>query len=132
MSSHAPAKFACHGHEAGPCPAGELHRRTALGYCAAAFMETAAYVQIGGGDRRWNDSSHQRWPSPRRKAAKASGYDQLTLFGEAFERIRQDAVEPVTEAKLIAAAIAGMLSGLDARSVYLSEAAFRGVADAIE
>jgi carboxyl-terminal processing protease len=59
------------------------------------------------------------------KITKASGYDQLTLFGEAFERIRQDAVEPVTEAKLIAAAIAGMLSGLDARSVYISEAAFR-------
>jgi hypothetical protein len=59
------------------------------------------------------------------KASKASGYDQLKLFGEAFERIRQDAVEPVTEAKLIGAAIAGMLSGLDARSVYISEAAFR-------
>jgi len=49
------------------------------------------------------------------KASKAGGYDQLSLFGEAFERIRQDAVEPVTEAKLIGAAIAGMLSGLDAR-----------------
>jgi carboxyl-terminal processing protease len=59
------------------------------------------------------------------KGSKAGGYDQLSLFGEAFERIRQDAVEPVTEAKLIGAAIAGMLSGLDARSVYISEAAFR-------
>ena len=59
------------------------------------------------------------------KGSKASGYDQLSLFGEAFERIRQDAVEPVTEVKLIGAAIAGMLSGLDARSVYISEAAFR-------
>ena len=59
------------------------------------------------------------------KASKAGGYDQLSLFGEAFERIRQDAVEPVTEAKLIGAAIAGMLSGLDARSIYISEAAFR-------
>jgi carboxyl-terminal processing protease len=59
------------------------------------------------------------------KGSKASGYDQLSLFGEAFERIRQDAVEPVTEAKLIGAAIAGMLSGLDAHSVYISEAAVR-------
>ena len=59
------------------------------------------------------------------KSGKASGYEQLNLFGEAFERIRQDAVEPVTEAKLIGAAIAGMLSGLDARSAYISEAAFR-------
>jgi carboxyl-terminal processing protease len=63
--------------------------------------------------------------SAQAKSGKGSGYEQLNLFGEAFERIRQDAVEPVTEAKLIAAAIAGMLSGLDARSAYIGEAAFR-------
>jgi carboxyl-terminal processing protease len=54
--------------------------------------------------------------------SKASGYEQLNLFGEAFERIRQDAVEPVAEKKLVEAAIAGMLSGLDTRSAYISEA----------
>src|SRR3974390_2861476 len=59
------------------------------------------------------------------KSSKGSGYEQLNLFGEAFERVRQDAVEPVTEAKLIGAAIAGMLSGLDARSAYIGEAALR-------
>jgi carboxyl-terminal processing protease len=63
--------------------------------------------------------------SAQAKSGKGSGYEQLNLFGEAFERIRQDAVEPVTEAKLIGAAIAGMLSGLDTRSAYISEAAFR-------
>jgi carboxyl-terminal processing protease len=63
--------------------------------------------------------------SAQAKSGKGGGYEQLSLFGEAFERIRQDAVEPVAEAKLIAAAIASMLSGLDARSAYVSEAAFR-------
>jgi carboxyl-terminal processing protease len=53
------------------------------------------------------------------------GYEQLSLFGEAYERIRQDAVEPVADGKLVGAAIAGMLSGLDARSAYINEAAFR-------
>jgi carboxyl-terminal processing protease len=57
--------------------------------------------------------------------SKASGYEQLNLFGEAFERIRQDAVEPVTEKKLVEAAIAGMLSGLDSRSAYISEAVLK-------
>jgi carboxyl-terminal processing protease len=61
------------------------------------------------------------------KSGKGGGYEQLTLFNEAFERIRQDAVEPVTEGKLIGAAIAGMLSGLDARSGYISEATFRAL-----
>ena len=63
--------------------------------------------------------------SAQGKGGKSAGYEQLSLFGEAFERIRQDAVEPVAESKLIGAAIAGMLSGLDARSAYINEAAFK-------
>src|ERR1700746_1986381 len=61
------------------------------------------------------------------KGGKGGGYEQLNLFSEAYDRIRQDAVEPVGEGKLIAAAIAGMLSGLDARSAYINEAAYRAM-----
>ena len=51
-------------------------------------------------------------------------YEELNLLDQAFERIRQDAVDPVTDAKLIGAAIAGMLSGLDPHSSFIDEAAF--------
>lgn len=61
------------------------------------------------------------------KTSKSPGYEQLSLFGEAYDRIRQDAVEPVAEPKLIGAAIAGMLSGLDARSAYIDEATLRAM-----
>jgi carboxyl-terminal processing protease len=61
------------------------------------------------------------------KNGKGGGYEQLNLFGEAYDRIRQDAVEPVTEGKLIGAAISGMLSGLGPHSAYLSEAAYRAM-----
>jgi len=61
------------------------------------------------------------------KTSKSGGYEQLNLFSEAYDRIRQDAVEPVGEGKLIGAAIAGMLSGLDARSAYINEAAYRAM-----
>jgi carboxyl-terminal processing protease len=61
------------------------------------------------------------------KSGKTGGYEQLNLFGEAYDRIRQDAVEPVGEGKLIGAAIAGMLSGLDTRSAYINEAAYRAM-----
>jgi carboxyl-terminal processing protease len=61
------------------------------------------------------------------KNGKAGGYEQLNLFSEAYDRIRQDAVEPVGEGKLIGAAIGGMLSGLDARSAYINEAAYRAM-----
>ena len=52
-------------------------------------------------------------------AGKDSVYEELNLFDEAFERIRQDAVDPVTDAKLIGAAISGLLSGLDPHSSFM-------------
>jgi carboxyl-terminal processing protease len=54
--------------------------------------------------------------------AKKGGsvYEQLDLFGDIFERIRAQYVEPVDEGKLIEAAINGMLTSLDPHSSYLS------------
>jgi carboxyl-terminal processing protease len=49
-----------------------------------------------------------------------SVYEQLDLFGDIFERIRAQYVEPVDEGKLIEAAINGMLTSLDPHSSYLS------------
>ena len=62
---------------------------------------------------------------PQAKSGNSGVYDQLNLFGEAFERIRQDAVEPVADDKLIQTAISGMLSGLDPHSVYMNEAEYK-------
>jgi carboxyl-terminal processing protease len=58
-------------------------------------------------------------------AGKDSVYEELNLFDEAFERIRQDAVDPVTDAKLMGAAISGMLSGLDPHSSFMDAAEFK-------
>jgi carboxyl-terminal processing protease len=66
-------------------------------------------------------------PTPAANPAAAAGsnksevYEQLNLFGEAFERIRQDAVEPVGDRRLIETAIAGMLASLDPNCIYLTE-----------
>ncbi|HTV90974.1 MAG TPA: S41 family peptidase [Stellaceae bacterium] len=54
-------------------------------------------------------------------------YDQLNLFGEAFERIRHDSVDPVTDKRLVQTAIAGMLAGLDPHSVYLTEKQYQAL-----
>jgi carboxyl-terminal processing protease len=53
---------------------------------------------------------------------KDAVYEELNLFDEAFERIRQDAVDPVADQKLIDAAITGMLSGLDPHAAYIDPA----------
>ncbi|KFI30502.1 peptidase S41 [Haematobacter massiliensis] len=50
----------------------------------------------------------------------ASVYQQLDLFGDIFERIRAQYVEPVDTSKLIQAAINGMLTSLDPHSSYLA------------
>jgi len=63
----------------------------------------------------------------QQKAGKDNVYEELNLFDQAFERIRQDAVDPVTDTKLIGSAIAGMLSGLDPHSSFIDEAAFRAM-----
>ncbi|CUX79646.1 MAG: carboxyl-terminal processing protease [Roseibaca calidilacus] len=46
-------------------------------------------------------------------------YEQLDLFGNVFERIRNEYVEDVDTSDLIAAAINGMLTSLDPHSSYL-------------
>ncbi|MBK8438399.1 MAG: S41 family peptidase [Rhodobacter sp.] len=53
-------------------------------------------------------------------AYDSSVYEQLDLFGDIFERIRGQYVEPVETEKLVEAAINGMLTSLDPHSSYLS------------
>ncbi|WP_372397369.1 S41 family peptidase [Azospirillum sp. HJ39] len=52
-------------------------------------------------------------------------YRQLNLFGDVFERVRAEYVEPVTDEQLIEAAINGMLTSLDPHSSYLNKKSFQ-------
>jgi len=52
-------------------------------------------------------------------------YSDLRLFGEVFDRIRADYVDPPDERALIHAAIQGMLTSLDPHSGYLEPEGFR-------
>ena len=59
------------------------------------------------------------------KGASAETYRQLDLFGNVFERVRADYVEPVDDSELIESAINGMLSSLDPHSSYLNAKNYR-------
>src|SRR5262245_59372463 len=59
------------------------------------------------------------------KADKSELYQQLNLFGDVLERIRNDYVEPPKETELIEAAINGMLQSLDPHSSYMNAKQFR-------
>jgi carboxyl-terminal processing protease len=57
-------------------------------------------------------------------AEAANTFKQLTLFSDVLERVRADYVDPVTDDKLIEAALNGMLSSLDPHSGYLNKKNF--------
>lgn len=54
-------------------------------------------------------------------------YNQLELFSNAFERIRKDYVENVSDKELIESAINGMLTSLDPHSSFLSADRFESM-----
>ena len=55
--------------------------------------------------------SYAAKPSPEAaKGGDSSTYELLNLFGEVFDRVRSDYVEPVSDDKLIESALNGMLT----------------------
>ncbi|QCI64772.1 S41 family peptidase [Phreatobacter stygius] len=58
-------------------------------------------------------------------AAGSDTYRQINLFGDIFERVRSDYVEKPDDAKLIEAAINGMLTSLDPHSSFMDARNFR-------
>jgi len=68
------------------------------------------------------------WPSAIAAgpdANRAETYRLLTLFGDVFERVRAEYVEPTNDRELIENAINGMLTGLDPHSSYMNAKSFR-------
>lgn len=59
-----------------------------------------------------------------KKSSEASTYELLNLFGEVFDRVRSDYVEPVSDDKLIESALNGMLTSLDPHSNYMNDKQF--------
>lgn len=55
----------------------------------------------------------------------AETYRLLNLFGDVFERVRNDYVETPTDEELIESAITGMLSALDPHSSYMNSDRFK-------
>jgi carboxyl-terminal processing protease len=64
-------------------------------------------------------------PVSAREKNSAETYRLLNLFGDVFERVRNEYVEPVGDEELIEAALNGMLTSLDPHSGYLNAKSFR-------
>ena len=64
------------------------------------------------------------WASAAPSSESSQTYRQLELFGRAFDLVRRDYVDKPESKKLVAAAINGMVSGLDPHSNYMDAKSF--------
>ena len=94
--------------------------RTAL-LVGTAFVAGAAALPVAG-----LLGLHVGIPTASaQEESRSDTYRLLTLFGDVFERVRAEYVDPVTDKDLVENAINGMLTGLDPHSSYMNAKAFR-------
>jgi carboxyl-terminal processing protease len=74
---------------------------------AVRVLAPHMHFPLAYADDATGDASHQ------------DTYHLLTLFGEVFEKVRADYVEPVKDRDLVDNALNGMLTGLDPHSSYM-------------
>ncbi len=77
----------------------------------------AVLVRQAGAQEAATPDAGQKSGTP---ASHAETYRLLTLFGDVFERVRADYVQPVTDRDLINNSLNGMLTGLDPHSSYMT------------
>jgi carboxyl-terminal processing protease len=54
-------------------------------------------------------------------------FDEIRIFAEVFDKVKNDYVEDINDRELIESAIRGLLEGLDPHSAYLDETAFQNL-----
>jgi carboxyl-terminal processing protease len=84
-------------------------RSSVFGVTAVGLAVVAAYMM----------------PASMPQAGSSDTFQQLKLFGDVFERVRNEYVEDVTDEALIESAINGMLTSLDPHSGYLDAKKYR-------
>ena len=105
-------------------------RASALGFLLALFTSLAAVAQESVQDAQQDtvdEASHPHGDHPHAGIAadtSALPLEELQMFADVFNQIRQGYVESVPDSKLFELAVQGMLSGLDPHSVFLKEKAF--------
>src|SRR5260370_7712368 len=71
-----------------------------------------------------NGPRSESWIAAAKAAAGSDTYAQLNLLGDVFERVRADYVEKPDDAKLVEAAVNGMVSSPDPHPPYINNSHF--------
>lgn len=107
-----------------------LSGRMALRYTAIAAVSALAGGYLAGPGVDWArprlDALGLGFIAPAlAQDTRQETYRLLNLFGDVFERVRAEYVEPVNDRDVIEAAINGMLTSLDPHSGYMNQRTFR-------
>jgi hypothetical protein len=94
----------------------EMLRKTSLMLLGAAAGVSATLLV---------SNPHLLLDGARAQAAVRDTYSALMLFGDVFERVRDDFIEKPDDRMLIESAISGMLGGLDPHSSYMDPQSYR-------
>lgn len=92
-----------------------MHIFLTLLMVTTVFFNSAAFAQSE--EQRTAGEIPETSEEEKQKAEDT--YRQLNLFGDVFERVRMQYVEPMGDEELIENAVQGMLSSLDPHSAYL-------------
>ena len=92
---------------------------------AVAIGALMGLAFVGGQTLTFQGWAQDKTPDKAATTDANDTYKQLDLFGEVFERVRAEYVEPVSDKQLIEAAINGMLTSLDPHSNFLNADEFQ-------
>ncbi|NMM45735.1 S41 family peptidase [Rhodospirillaceae bacterium KN72] len=84
---------------------------------ATSWLTAPAFAQE-------NDGAPAAAPSDAPPMNEPDTFELLDLFGEVFNRVREEYVEEISDKQLIEAAIRGLVGSLDPHSTYLDEESF--------
>ena len=97
----------------------------------ALLLLTITCLPAAAEDEPSDDAANPHTAQPQSTAIEGAGPDtsslpleELQMFADVFNQIRQGYVESVPDSELFELAVQGMLSGLDPHSVFLKEKAF--------
>lgn len=101
-----------------------------LGLCTSLALASFLALPLYAQEKQQNKAVDEQSEAVKAEEAQAAKddysetYKELNLFGDVFERVRSQYVEPVTDKELIETAVNGMLTALDPHSSYLDEDGF--------
>lgn len=88
------------------------------------FGLLSGFILLGAVSAIHTSVADERTAGDNKKNDYSETYRYLNLFGDVFERVRAQYVEPVEDKKLVEAAVSGLLANLDPHSAYLNEDSF--------